>query len=488
MHVKPLKILLFFLTVYLILFGISIFFPKEGIVVTRDITLSFPSPSDILSTEKVKYANISQIINQSTVNNESLQDSTSFVKEPETDTTRADVLKLKQNIHEFAFPDGKESLLYSFFTKLFSLETRETGFTRIMHYGDSQIEGDRITSFLRNKLQREFGGSGPGLLPALQPYGQFSQIHENSGTWERFTIFGKRDTSIHHKRYGALASFSRYCNGEEADEPSWLVFRPSPLSYSTAKTYNRCKLFFGYNTSPLALEVQLNKRTLAADIYEPSSTYHFLEWNIAGEPSEMKLKFQTSGCVEVYGVSLESNTGITVDNIAMRGSSGLIFTRINRKLLAEMYTELGVGLFILQFGGNAVPFMGDQPITYGDWFKSQLLALKRRAPGVPIIVIGVADMSVKEKDYYVTYPNLERVRDAMKNATLGSGCIYWDMYEAMGGKNSMPSWVFADPPLASTDFVHFNHLGAKIIGEMFYNSLMDEYRKYKDSYLINDKL
>lgn len=485
MVVKPLKILLFFLVVYFVLFGISIFFPQDGIVINEDMTLNFPSPADILTPEKDKYADISRIISQSTVTNDSLRSSTSPVKEPQIDTIRANIGKLKQNIHAFDFPDNHGTPLNHFFAKLLLLETRNTGFTRIMHYGDSQIEGDRITSFLRNKLQREFGGRGPGLLPALQPYGQFSQIHENSGNWQRFTVFGRRDTGIYHKRYGALASFSRYCNIQDNVNPSWLLFRPSPLSYNTAKTYNRCKLFFGYNTDPLALEVQLNEKTVAAEIYEPLNNYRFLDWNVPGHPSKIAFKFQTDGCVEVYGVSLESKTGIMVDNIAMRGSSGLIFTRIDRSLLADMYRELEVGLFILQFGGNAVPFMGDQPITYGDWFKAQLQALKKRAPGVPIIVIGVADMSVKEKDYYITYPNLERVRDAMKEATLETGCAYWDMYEAMGGKNSMPSWVFAEPPLASTDFVHFNHLGAKVIGEMFYNSLMNEYRKYKEESSTN---
>jgi hypothetical protein len=57
--------------------------------------------------------------------------------------------------------------------------------------------------------------------------------------------------------------------------------------------------------------------------------------------------------------------------------------------------------------------------------------------------------------------------------------VYWDMFEAMGGRNSMPSWVFADPPLASSDFVHFNVRGSKIIAQMFYNSLIYEYNLYK---------
>ncbi len=87
-------------------------------------------------------------------------------------------------------------------------------------------------------------------------------------------------------------------------------------------------------------------------------------------------------------------------------------------------------------------------------------------------------MSYKEKDKFVTYEHLEDVRDALKDATLKAGGAYWDMYEAMGGKNSMPSWVNADPPLAAPDYTHFSPRGAKVIANMFYNALIIEYKEY----------
>jgi len=49
----------------------------------------------------------------------------------------------------------------------------------------------------------------------------------------------------------------------------------------------------------------------------------------------------------------------------------------------------------------------------------------------------------------------------------------------MGGKNSMPSWVSAQPPLAVADYVHFNARGAKVIAEMFSNALLYEYNYWQ---------
>ena len=192
------------------------------------------------------------------------------------------------------------------------------------------------------------------------------------------------------------------------------------------------------------------------------------------------LKFKGKDSPDVYGIAVDGTKGVAVDNIPLRGSSGTIFTGLDFRHLKNFYSALNTELLILQFGGNVMPYMKSQKdiTNYGHWFYSNLLTLKRLNHGVSILVIGMSDMSVKEKEKYVTYPNLEKVRDALKKATFKAGCAYWDMYEAMGGKNSMPSWVFADPPLASKDFVHFQPKGAMIIANMFYNAFIYEYNEY----------
>jgi hypothetical protein len=88
-------------------------------------------------------------------------------------------------------------------------------------------------------------------------------------------------------------------------------------------------------------------------------------------------------------------------------------------------------------------------------------------------------MSLRENGKYITYPGLEAIRDALRNAALESGFGFWDLYEAMGGKNSMPSFVNANPALASPDYIHFNNLGINLVAEMFYNALMVEYSEFE---------
>jgi hypothetical protein len=141
-----------------------------------------------------------------------------------------------------------------------------------------------------------------------------------------------------------------------------------------------------------------------------------------------------------------------------------------------MFDERIPGLILLQYGGNVVPYMSSS--YYRRAFNRQLKLFNELCPGVPVIIIGPSDMAVRENGHFVTYPGLEGIRKALRDAALESGCGFWDMYEAMGGQNSMASFVHADPPLASTDYVHFTNLGVNLVAEMFYNALMLEYKEY----------
>jgi len=65
---KPFQILLFLLSVLVIPFAMSLFFPKEEeIRISEKISIHFISPDELFKTNTPEYADISSIINQSIV-------------------------------------------------------------------------------------------------------------------------------------------------------------------------------------------------------------------------------------------------------------------------------------------------------------------------------------------------------------------------------------------------------------------------------------
>ena len=488
---KPNKILAFIFFVLAILFIISVLFPREGLRINDQITLQFLTLEEILHKDSVRYADISGILNASIAINDSAylamvnpEDMQVDVK----DTVRANADSLKGLIHRIEYPEGDRSLSYPFFRKMRRAD-RPGQSIRIMHYGVSQIEGDRMTSFIRYKLQTRFGGTGIGIQPVVQLYGyQLSLRHTASDNWIRYTAFGTVDSTLGHNRYGALGSFARFSpHIQDASVPdateyeAWIDLQQSKRAFRLARIFSRCNLYYGNTTQPVYFELFSDGELFDADFLEVAEGFQVKRWHFGESPEHLRFRFISTCSPDFYGISLDHDRGIAVDNVPMRGSAGLVFTKIDGDLLREMYDTLQVRLLLLQFGGNVVPYISGNTSYYEKLFYNQLQELKRMMPDLSIIVIGVADMSVKEKDVFVTYPNLENIRDGLKNAAFRAGCPYWDMYEAMGGENSMPSWVFAEPSLATSDFVHLNERGARVLAEMFYNAFIYDYNAWLSS-------
>ena len=485
MKIQPVQILIFVLSVLSGLFFISVIFPKDGIHISKNIELVFPKPQSILKDEKPQYADIEQIIELNEAEIDTVAPQIAEVVYEPIDTVRANAKALKKSVTKIEFPNNDPSMLYPAFQSMEKAVTQKK-LVRVLHYGDSQIEVDRITAFLRNKLQSKFGGCGVGMVPVKHLYDfSFSVNQHTSDGWYRYPVYGNRDTTLLHNRYGLISSFTRFTpypkDSTDIDttiREAWISFDQSKYSYPNTKNFEQCRIFYGYNEAPFAVRMYIGDSLATEDVFPVSKSLQTIEWDLGQQINGIRIEFSGKNSPEFYAVALDGKSGVAVDNIAMRGSSGLVFTKTDAALFSKMVKKLDVKLILLQFGGNMVPNQSSNYNYYERWFGSQLAWIKKNAPGVPVIVLGVADMSRKEKNYYVSYESVEKVRNAMKNAALNNGAAYWDMYKAMGGENSMPSWVFAKPALATSDFVHFTTRGAKVIANMFYNSFWYEYNRY----------
>ena len=264
---------------------------------------------------------------------------------------------------------------------------------------------------------------------------------------------------------------------------SWLRVNRSANAYSNSKFYTRVRLFYGHNQSEVVLKFLADGEFISLNPLPPRPQADVLTWDFDKTPEELTMVFEGYDSPDLYAVSLEGKNGIVVDNIAMRGSSGTLFTKMDTKLLNQCYDSLNVSLVLLQFGGNTIPYMDSEKEAenYGKGIARQIRHFKSWIPGACVIVIGPADMSIKEKDQFVTDPMVPVVRDALRNAAFDAGAGYFDIYEVMGGENSMPLWVEADPPMAAPDYTHFSRRGSNKIAEVFINSLFADYDQWMEA-------
>jgi lysophospholipase L1-like esterase len=399
------------------------------------------------------------------------------------------------------YPENQDTLLNAFFR---GLQQTDRHLFRILHYGDSQIEGDRITAALRRKMQDRFGGCGMGLIPVSDPLGnRTSLIIKSDGTWIRYKAFGPDFSRRAANRHGVLGSYFKMnfvysipdtTEKEENDtvpkriyltrkwQTSTLNLYRSSLAFPRENRFQSIKMLYHAPESSFDLTLKASRDTLEKIKIERDTLTDFsvYEHSFAQTFNTLRLTIGAKKSPELYALALDCKTGIALDNMPFRGSSGVEFTRMNTNLLRQQMKMLQVKLIILQFGVNVVPYITKDYTFYENQFYGQLRLLRSLNPEVSVLVVGVSDMSRRVEGEFVSFPNVTKIRDAQRRAAFRAGCAFWDLYEAMGGENSMPSWVFNKPALANKDFTHFTPKGAVLVAEMLYKALMTEFEKFRE--------
>ncbi|MBS1645796.1 MAG: hypothetical protein JST67_00505 [Bacteroidetes bacterium] len=480
-EIKPRAILLFLLGTMLLLAGVSFLFPEEGCLLLGQ-KITFPSVKKYFSQKTEAKIDISNIValaeKQDSLTD--IQASDSLHKKEKKEISYAEIndpsIKLITTIQ---YPDSAKDALHAFFEALAELSVDASESIRILHYGDSQIEGDRITDYLRQKLQGHFGGSGIGWLAAM-PVAQSVGIKQTwSDNWDRYTIFTAKDTRVKHNNYGIAAGFCRYGAYEDTVslKNAWLKIKTNTNAGASIASYQKIHLFYANKNNNTQIQYIENNTVEKTDTLKKGS-FNILKIPLSQTPNTFELKFKGTGSPDIYGLSLEGTGGVMIDNFGLRGSSGTFFTQMNMQHLKLFYDYLNTKFIILQFGGNTLPNILNEKMAhdFGGYLQAQIQAIKKIAPQASILVIGPSDMSIKEGENYSTYPLLEPLRDAIRQAAFNTHCAFFDMYDCMGGHNSMISWV--EQGIAATDYIHFSPAGARKIAVLLYSALMSDYNRF----------
>ncbi|MEG2177509.1 MAG: hypothetical protein RRY15_01345 [Bacteroidales bacterium] len=471
---KPYKTFLFALISLLCIVFFACINPFEHIDFSKNIYLRLPKYKDIFIFPKTKISLQTELDRQKALIDSITQVLTTQYK---LDTSMLFTNELRNIPSTFLEYDTLyPHPLKAFYKNLQNAPTSHE-LIRILHYGDSQIENERVTSSLRHYLQSAFGGEGKGIVSLYTNVFASGISIEKSNTWKK----------IEMKKGGRRGNFG-LCNAyiyplSQSNVSSNIVLNFSSSKYAEIKQPLFLQALVHEDISPNEIHFKLNnKNTNSQPSIESRYGLSLYSWALPNNCTQATLKFDMGKNHIVYALSVNDTSGIVVDNLPMRGSTGQIFFQNNRQFLTTNYDLTNVKLVIFQFGVNAIP--QDPSIIISDYtyyenqISTELAYLRSLIPDLPILVVGTSDRSRKNGSDFETNPNVLSVRKAQRNAALKTGCAYWDLYTAMGGENSMQLWVNTNPPLANKDFIHFNQLGADKVGKMLYKSLIQDYQKY----------
>ena len=445
------RIALFLFGVIALLAVLCAFFPADGL-----LGMHFPTLGEVLSGPEPTGPSPEELLEQR--------------RQAILAAERSEYLQFfREDPARFYLPDGDPG----FFDPLFeALERAEEEPLRIIHYGDSQIEEDRITGTIRSRLQARFGGSGPGMMPA-RPHATRQVGGGASAGLARYFIYGDPSHRAGIRQYGPYADFVRL------DTTAVLSYYPVNSRGVPRTTFDRMTLVAGN----LRSELRVSHRGQSVTV-EPGEKLALVRFELPD--SSQRASMTVSGYADLYGVLLDGKSGVRMDNVAMRGAGGTFFTAMDADQLRTFYEQENVRLILLQFGGNSMPVLTtDKAVTANlETLRRQIRHLRALAPQARIVFIGPSDMATTVRGKRQTYPRLPAFVDSLKVSATQCGAAYWDIYGVMGGENSMAAWVGAKPALAGPDYIHFTLAGAQRIGELFCDAFFlyyDYYRWRKDN-------
>lgn len=401
----------------------------------------------------------------------------------------SDTAALREN--KIYNPEG----LQAFFEAL--IQEKDNTLIRVGHYGDSQLEGDRVTQHIRANLQAKFGGSGLGYVPLDDVATNSSYTRTQTGTWTRYNVFNNR---IKNGFYGLSGTVYRFAKGEvlpdsiktgdsagigayietgKAGEKKVKYGRNASVTFNLAKwvDYKRVTLMYGRTSEGFILKGYTGGQQLFADSVKPSLGFAKMNLDVPAGAKNFKLEFLCNNSPDIYGLLVDDSTGITVDNYAIRGHSGDGLMKIDDAYLATQADLTNTRLIIFQYGANMIPYLESEKECqyYEDAFYRLFMKFKKAAPKASILVIGNGDMGQHISGEAQSYTYVRCLSDVQKNAALRAGCSFWSLLDAMGGDNSILTW--SRKGLSSLDG-HLSPSGQKIMANLIFKALMVEYNNY----------
>lgn len=339
---------------------------------------------------------------------------------------------------------------------------------RIAYFGDSFVEGDILSCDLREQLQTQFGGNGVGWVDcASQVYGFRQTVrHSFEGLREYEVVKRPFNTQVQSiaQRYFTI-------DGDRAT----FVYQGSK-SRKHLSDWQKATFFFRTQDS-MTVATKMNSDTLVYDVISGDGQ---LQTFTKRHPSMHKIIYSVSDASPktfLYGVALESNQGVIVDNFSMRGSSGVPLGTIPSGVLREFAAQRPYDLIIFHFGLNVANENVRNYTSYIRQMGAVIRHFKAAYPHTSILVVSMTDRDQRSMEGIHTMAGVESFVGYQQIMAANEQVAFFNLFQAMGGRESMKTLV--DKGYANKDYTHISHAGGRRLATHLVKSLLAGFDIYK---------
>lgn len=364
-------------------------------------------------------------------------------------------------LHNF----GNDKNSQRFLQKLEKLVSAGEGKITVVQIGGSHIQAGMFSGQIRTRLQQMNGEMNAG-WGFMFPY-RMSRTNTPFGYYIRYTGDWKTCRNVEMRKTCALGvgGIAATTSSDNA-QLTILLEKENALDYR----YNSVRIFYQSSDSiyTISADSALVKNVLKTDDY--------IEFELTHRIDSLNLYIQkragAEGSFTLFGISAESApNGFLYHAIGVNGAHVPAFLRCD--LFEQQLSVLKPDLVILGLGINDAYGRKFSQADFESNYSGLIAKIRRAAPETAIVFTTNNDSYLYRR--YVN-KNGEKVQQSMFKLADKFDAGVWNMYEVMGGFNSVVLWE--KNGLAQHDKVHFTREGYLLLGDLFFNALMQNFEDY----------
>lgn len=368
------------------------------------------------------------------------------------------------------FP-GVHEAFDSLYVQIHDMLTKGEGNVRIWHIGGSHVQGSYFPDRLKNNFadfpegtKGEFGFAIPYrmIAPAYDKEGFFSTTGDWSASVASQSYKGERP------RYG-VTGFGARTSSQDAS----VTFRFKAKGDST-RVANAVHIL-GYGSRPdVYPTVYWGADTLRCTFTDDGYMVRLPEYT-----DSVKIDFNIPKGTSFVLNGLEPLSGKAGFSYYASGMNGASLpswldkcTDLERDIPLVQPDLMILGLGINDSACKQVDFKVE---VFKERYRRLISLVRKYSPSCRFIFITNND-SYRYAGRSMTYNyNGPTVEKAMFELAEEVGGAVWDLYDIMGGKDSVTEWRTAG--LVGKDRLHFTRTGYELLADLLYNAIADDYNK-----------
>ena len=336
---------------------------------------------------------------------------------------------------------------------------------RISYLGDSLTADDIIAQRLRAVLGGRFGDGGPGFVHVVPPHPYCRHRAVKRAASSSWTVHGVSTPFPADRLLGY--------GGGSAESRGGASARFAPLT----RVVTRAEVYYLAQPGGGELDVAVDgKAATSIATAAPAKKASFAQ--VPVEAALGRLELAASGRVRLFGVVLEAERGVVVDNLGVVNATARSWGKNRSDHWRGQLEHRAPDLFVVMIGTNEAGWLAGSALAEHAKVMQALLAPVRAAnPDASCLVISPFDQLDYEKAGLPPRASIAPMVDAQRAAAAAVGCAFWDARAWMGGPGSSRTWRRAG--WLTNDFAHPTHAGSNRIADALAAGLLDGYARYR---------